>query len=50
MGNLALRYDRSVFFAEIETLFSGPHVAVDADLQEEPMPGYEMSLNLAYRF
>lgn len=50
MRNLALRYDRSVFFAKIETLFSGRHVAVDADLQEELMPGYEMSLNLAYRF
>jgi iron complex outermembrane receptor protein len=45
MGSLNLRYDRAVAFAEAQWIFSGRHVYVDTDLQEEPMPGYGL-LNL----
>jgi iron complex outermembrane recepter protein len=45
MGSVNLRYDRAVAFAEAQWGFSGKHVFVDTDLQEEPMPGYGV-LNL----
>jgi len=40
MGSIAIRYNRSIYFGEVETMFSGRHVNVDTDLQEEPMPAY----------
>ena len=45
MGTAALRYDRSVFFGEIQGVFSGRHEYVDTDLGEEQMPPYGL-LNL----
>jgi iron complex outermembrane recepter protein len=39
-GTATLRYDRAVFFAEVQEVVSTQHVYVDTDLQEDPMPGY----------
>jgi iron complex outermembrane receptor protein len=45
LGTASIRYDRSAYFGEIQAVFSGKHVHVDTDLQEEPMPAYGV-LNL----
>jgi iron complex outermembrane recepter protein len=42
-GAVSLRYDRVVFFAEAQGVFSAGQSHVDTDLQEAPTPGYGLA-------